>query len=97
MFVCVIRGRILPARFALVTIAIATAATTTTAVTTTTAAAAATSTTITATAAATAAAISSRLGFIHGQITAAEVFAVKCLDSCCCLFRGCHFHKSEAA
>ena len=94
MFVCVIRGGILPPWFAFVTIAVATA---TTAAVTTTSATTATATTIAATAAAATAAVSSRLGFIHGQITAAEVFAVKCLDSCCCLLRGCHFHKIKAA
>ena len=83
----------LPAGFALVTIVIAITAATT-AVTTTTAAA--TIATITATTATTAA-IGSRLGFIDGQIASAKILAVKSLDSCCCLFRGCHFHKSKAA
>jgi len=80
---------LLPAWLALVTIVITITAT---AVTTTTAAAATTVTT-----AATTAAIGPRLGFVNGQIAAAEILAVECLDSCCCLFRGCHFHKSKAA
>lgn len=85
----------LPARFAFVTIVIAVTATTS-AVTTTTTTATAASTAVAATAAA-ATSIGSRLGFVDGQISAAEVLAVKRLDSCCCLFRGCHFHKSKAA
>ena len=86
---------VLPTRFAFVTIVIT--ATATAAVTTTTTTAATTSAAVTATAAAATTAISSRLGFIDRQIAAAEVLAVKCLDSCCCLLRGCHFHKSKAA
>ena len=88
--------KILPAWFALVTIVVAiTAAATTAAVTTTTAAATAATAITTTTAAA--ATISSRLGFIDGQIASAKVLAVESLDSCCCLLRGCHFHKSKAA
>lgn len=81
----------LPTRFTLVAIivAITTAAA---AVTTTTAAA-----TTTITASATAATVSSRLGFVNGQIATAEVFTVECLDCCCCFLGGCHLHKSKAA
>src|SRR5215204_3086702 len=86
----------LPAWFALEAIVITiTAATAAVTATTTTAA---TSTTKTATAtAATAAAVCSWLGLIDGQIASAKVLAIKSLDSCCCLLRGCHLHKSKAA
>lgn len=92
MLVCVNPWPVLPTRFAFVTIVIAVTATAATVTTTT----ATTSTAVTATAAA-ATTIRSRLGFVDRQITAAKVLAVKRLDRCCCLFRGCHFHKSKAA
>ena len=91
MFVCVNPWpRSLPPWLALVTIVVAITAAT--AVTTPTATTSTTVTTPT-----TATTVSSRLGFVDGQIAAAKVLAVKCLDCCCCLFRGCHFHKSKAA
>ena len=85
----------LPARLAFITIVVAITAATTTVTTTTTATAAIA--TITATATTAAATVCSRFGFVDGQIAAAKIFAIKSLDSCCCLFRGCHFHKSKAA
>ena len=84
----------LPARLAFIAIVVAITAATAavTSATTTTAIA-----TIAATATAAATTVRSRFGFVDGQIAAAKIFAVKSLDSCCCLFRGCHFHKSKAA
>src|SRR5215212_9589197 len=94
---CLLLPLLLPAWFALEAIVI-TAATAAAAITATTSTAAATSTTKTATAtAATTAAVCSWLGLIDGQIASAKVLAIKSLDSCCCLLRGCHLHKSKAA
>jgi len=96
-FIRVIRGfnyQQLPARFAFVAIVVAIAAAAT--AVTTTAAAATTITTVTAAATATST-ICSWFGFVDGQIASAKIFAIKSLDGCCCLFRGCHFHKSKAA
>lgn len=79
----------LPTRLALVAIVVAIAATA--AVTTTTAAA------ISAVTATTAATVSSWLGFVDSEISSTKVLAIECLDSCCRLFGGRHFHKSKPA
>lgn len=42
-------------------------------------------------------AVSSRFGFVHGQIAPTKIFAIKLLDGRSRLFERRHFNKSEAA